>query len=119
MVLWGDGSPTRDFLYVGDAAEGILQAAESYDGAEPVNLGTGRETSIKALAERVAALTGFEGKVVWDASKPNGQPRRLVDASRAERLFGFKPSASLEEGLQREIEWYVQRSQPGESAVRG
>ena len=119
VVLWGDGSPTRDFLYVGDAAEGILQAAESYDGAEPVNLGTGRETSIKALAERVAALTGFEGKVVWDASKPNGQPRRLVDASRAERLFGFKPSASMEEGLQREIEWYVQRSQPGESAVRG
>ena len=85
VVLWGDGSPTREFLYVDDCADGLLLAAERYDGAEPVNLGTGVETSIRELAETIAELTGFEGEIVWDTSMPNGQPRRQLDASRAER----------------------------------
>ncbi|MFN3308426.1 MAG: GDP-L-fucose synthase family protein [Anaerolineales bacterium] len=106
IVLWGDGSPTREFLYVEDAAEGILLAAERYDGAEPFNLGSGMEIRIKDLAELIARLTGFEGKIVWDTSKPNGQPRRALDTSRAERFFGFHAQMSLEEGLRRTIEWY-------------
>ena len=89
IVLWGDGSPTREFLYVDDCAEGIWLAAERYDGAEPVNLGTGEEISIRELAELVAELTGFDGEIVWDTTKPNGQPRRSLDVSRAEELFGF------------------------------
>jgi len=106
VVLWGDGSPTREFLYVDDAAEGLLLAAERYDGAEPVNLGTGSEISIRELAELVAELTGFEGEIVWDTSQPNGQPRRALDTSRARELFGFEAGTSLREGLERTIGWY-------------
>jgi GDP-L-fucose synthase len=110
VVLWGDGSPTREFLYVDDAAEGLLLAAERYDGAEPVNLGTGVETSIRELAELVAELTGFEGELMWDTSMPNGQPRRQLDASRAERLFGFRAGTPLREGLEKTIAWYRDHS---------
>jgi GDP-L-fucose synthase len=107
VVVWGDGSPTREFLYVEDAAEGILRASERYNGSEPVNLGSGREISIKELAEMIANLTGFRGELVWDTSRPNGQPRRALDTSRAERIFGFRAQTPLEEGLQRTIEWYI------------
>jgi GDP-L-fucose synthase len=106
IVCWGDGTPTREFLYVEEAAEGILLAAERYDGPEPVNLAAGMEISIKDLVGLVARLTGFGGDVVWDTSKPNGQPRRCVDPSRAERLFGFRAKLPFEEGLRRTIEWY-------------
>jgi GDP-L-fucose synthase len=106
VVLWGDGSPTREFLYVEDCADGFLLAAESYDGAEPVNLGTGVETSIRELAETIADLTGFDGEIVWDTSMPNGQPRRQLDASRAERLFGFRARTPLRDGLARTVAWY-------------
>jgi GDP-L-fucose synthase len=106
IVIWGDGSPTREFLYVEDAAEGILLAAERYDKGEPVNLGSGREISIRDLAEKIAGLTGFQGRVVWDTTKPNGQPRRKLDVSRAEREFGFRAQFPFEEGLQRTIEYY-------------
>jgi GDP-L-fucose synthase len=108
VILWGDGSPTREFLYVEDAAEGILLAAEKYDGSEPANLGSGSEIRIKDLAELIARLTGFEGELVWDTSKPNGQPRRALDTSRAEKYFGFRAKMSFEEGLRRTIEWYIQ-----------
>jgi GDP-L-fucose synthase len=110
VVLWGDGSPTREFLYVDDCAEGLLLAAEAYDGAEPVNLGTGVETSIRELAETIADLTGFTGEIVWDTSMPNGQPRRQLDASRAERLFGFRARTPLRDGLARTISWYRENS---------
>jgi GDP-L-fucose synthase len=106
VVLWGDGSPTREFLYVDDCAEGLLLAADRYDGAEPVNLGTSEEISIRDLAELVAELTGFEGKIVWDPAMPNGQPRRSLDVSRAKQLFGFEARTSLRDGLARTIEWY-------------
>jgi GDP-L-fucose synthase len=106
VVLWGDGSPTREFLYVDDCAEGLALAAEHYDGAEPVNLGTGVETSIRELAETIAELTGFEGEIVWDTSMPNGQPRRSLDASKAEQLFGFRARTPLREGLERTVAWY-------------
>lgn len=106
IVVWGDGSPTREFLYVEDAAEGILLATEKYAGPEPVNLGSGYEISIKDLAETIARLTGFSGRLVWDTSKPNGQPRRGLDVTRAERLFGFRAATSFEDGLRRTIEWY-------------
>jgi GDP-L-fucose synthase len=106
VVLWGDGSPTREFLFVDDCAAGIALAAERYDGAEPVNLGTGVETSIRELAETIADLTGFEGEIVWDTSMPNGQPRRSLDASKAERLFGFRARTTLRDGLERTIAWY-------------
>jgi GDP-L-fucose synthase len=106
VVLWGDGSPSREFLYVDDCAEGLALAAERYDGAEPVNLGTGVETTIRDLAETIADLTGFEGEIVWDTSMPNGQPRRSLDASKAEQLFGFQARTQLREGLERTIEWY-------------
>lgn len=108
VVLWGDGSPTREFLYVGDAAKGIVNAAEHYNGPEPVNLGSGKEISIKNLAELIGRLTGFEGRFVWDTSKPNGQPRRALDTSRAEKYFGFRAQTEFEEGLRRTIEWYQQ-----------
>lgn len=104
--LWGDGSPTREFLYVEDAAEGILLAAEHYDGGEPVNLGSGMEISIKDLAELIGRLTGYEGEFVWDSSKPNGQPRRRLDVSRAEDYFGFRAGTDFETGLRKTIEWY-------------
>jgi GDP-L-fucose synthase len=107
VVLWGDGSPTREFLYVEDAAEGIALAAERYNGSEPVNLGSGFEISIKDLASLIARLSGFEGELVWDISKPNGQPRRGLDVSRAEKLFGFRSQTPFEEGLRRTIDWYV------------
>lgn len=106
VVLWGDGSPTREFIYAGDAAEGIVMAAEKYNGPDPVNIGSGYEISIKDLAELIARLTGFEGQLVWDASKPNGQPRRGLDTSRADRYFGFKAQTSFEEGLANTIAWY-------------
>ncbi len=106
VVLWGDGSPTREFLYVDDCADGLLLAAERYDGGDPVNLGTGVETSIRELAELIAELTGFEGEIVWDTSMPNGQPRRQLDATRAEQLFGFRAGTELRDGLARTIAWY-------------
>jgi GDP-L-fucose synthase len=106
VVLWGDGSPTREFLYVEDCADALVLAAERFDGAEPVNLGTGEEVSIADLAALVAELTGFEGQVVWDRSKPNGQPRRRLDTSRAETLFGFRARTGLREGLAHTIAWY-------------
>jgi GDP-L-fucose synthase len=106
ITLWGDGSPTREFLFVEDAAEGITRAGASYDGADPVNLGSGEEISIRALAELIAELTGFEGTIEWDSSKPNGQPRRNLDVSRARELFGFEARTSLREGLDRTISWY-------------
>lgn len=107
IVVWGDGSPTREFLYVEDAAEGIVLATERYNKSEPVNIGSAFEIGIKDLAELVARLTGFRGKIVWDTTKPNGQPRRKLDTSRAEREFGFKARVNFEEGLQRTIDWYV------------
>jgi GDP-L-fucose synthase len=106
VVLWGDGSPTREFLYVDDCVEGLVLAADRYDGAEPVNLGTGTETSIRDLAELIGELTGFEGEIEWDTSMPNGQPRRSLDASRARELFGFEARTPLREGLERTIAWY-------------
>jgi GDP-L-fucose synthase len=106
IVLWGDGSPTREFLYVEDCADGIVLAANRYDGAEPVNLGTGVETSIRETVDLVAELVGFDGDIVWDTSMPNGQPRRGLDASRARELFGFEARTPLREGLERTIAWY-------------
>jgi GDP-L-fucose synthase len=106
IVLWGDGSPTREFLYVDDCAEGVVLAARRYDGAEPVNLGTGEEISIHDLAGLIGELSGYDGEVTWDASKPNGQPRRKLDVSRAEELFGFRARTALRDGLLRTIEWY-------------
>jgi GDP-L-fucose synthase len=118
VVLWGDGSPTREFLFVDDAADGLLRAAERYDGPEPVNLGTGSEISIRELAELVAELTGFEGEIRWDTSMPNGQPRRSLDASRAKELFGFEARTPLREGLERTIAWYRQSAPHASSARR-
>ena len=106
LVVWGDGSPTREFLYVEDAADGIVTATESYNDSKPVNLGSGYEIPIKDLAEMIARLTGFEGKLVWDTSKPNGQPRRGLDVSRAKKYFGWEAKVSFEEGMRRTIEWY-------------
>ena len=106
IVVWGDGSPTREFLYVEDAVDGILLASEKYNDPDPVNLGSGHEISIKDLAEMIARLTHFDGKLVWDTSKPNGQPRRGLDISRAEALFGFHAITPFEEGLRRTIAWY-------------
>ena len=108
---WGDGSPTREFLYVEDAAEGILLAAEHYNDSQPVNLGSGKEVSIKELVEMISRLTGFEGRIVWDTTRPNGQPRRSLETSRANRLFGFKAQVGFEEGLRQTIEWYVAQQQ--------
>ena len=107
IVAWGDGSPTREFLYVEDAAEGILVASEKYDGPEPVNLGSGYEISIKELTETIIRLTGFEGELVWDTSKPNGQPRRGLDVSRAREYFGWEAKTPFAEGLRRTIDWYL------------
>ena len=106
IVVWGDGSPTREFLYAEDAAEGILLAAERYDSSDPVNLGSGEEISIKDLANKIVAFTGFEGRLVWDTSRPNGQPRRGLDTSRAKERFGFQAQVKLDEGLKRTIDWY-------------
>jgi GDP-L-fucose synthase len=106
IVLWGDGTPTREYLYVEDCAEGLALAAERYDGPEPVNLGTGVETSIRETAEIVADVVGFSGRISWDASMPNGQPRRSLDASRARELFGFDARTPLREGIERTVAWY-------------
>jgi GDP-L-fucose synthase len=106
IVCWGDGSPTREFLYVDDCAEALVLAAEKYDAADPVNLGSGCEISILSLASTIARLTGYQGRLVWDAARPNGQPRRRLDTSRALARFGFQASTPLEEGLRRTIEWY-------------
>jgi GDP-L-fucose synthase len=105
-VLWGDGSPTREFLYVEDCVEGLVLAAERYDGPEPVNLGAGAEISIRDLADLVADITGFGGRIVWDSTKPGGQPRRSVNASRARELFGFEARTPLREGIERTVAWY-------------
>ncbi len=106
ITLWGDGSPTREFLYVDDCVAGLMLAAERYDGADPVNLGTGEEISIRDLAELVRSETGFEGSIAWDTSKPGGQPRRRLDTSRAAALFGFEARVGLAEGIARTVAWY-------------
>lgn len=106
IVVWGDGSPTREFLYVEDAAEGIVLAAEKYNKKQPVNIGAGFEISIKDLVKLIARLCEFNGKIVWDTSKPNGQPRRMLDTTRAEKEFGFKARTSFEEGMKQTIDWY-------------
>ncbi|MBA7497316.1 GDP-L-fucose synthase [subsurface metagenome] len=106
VVCWGTGKPTRGFLYVEDAAEGILLATEKYNKSDPINLGTDLEISIKDLAELIAKLVGFKGKIKWDVSKPDGQPRRKLDTSGAEREFGFKAKMDFEEGMKKTIEWY-------------
>ena len=106
IVCWGDGTPTREFLYVEDCAQAIVLATERYDGAEPVNVGAGFEISIKALVELIAELTGFRGRVMWDTTKPNGQPRRSLDTSRAWEAFGFRARTPFREGLERTVAWY-------------
>jgi nucleoside-diphosphate-sugar epimerase len=106
IVVWGDGTPTREFLYVKDAARGIALATERYDGAEPMNLGSGMEISIRALVEKIVELTGFEGMIEWDATQPNGQPRRCLDTSRARDALGFEATTGFEEGLRKTIQWY-------------
>lgn len=108
VVVWGDGSPTREFVYVKDAARGIALAAERYNQSKPVNIGSGFEISIKDLAEKIARMTGFAGELVWDTSKPNGQPRRALDTSRAKDEFGFEAQTDFDEGLQHTIDWYLQ-----------
>jgi GDP-L-fucose synthase len=110
VILWGDGSPTREFLYVDDAARGFRLAVEGYDGAEPVNLGSGEEISIRNLAERVRVKVGFEGAIEWDTSRPNGQPRRRLETSRARDRFGFQAEMPFDVGLTKTIQWYVENS---------
>lgn len=107
VEVWGTGKASREFLYVEDAAKGIILAAEKYDKPEPVNIGTGNEIKIKYLAELIAKLTGYRGKIVWDITKPDGQPRRCLETSKAEKEFGFKAKIDFEEGLRRTIDWYV------------
>jgi GDP-L-fucose synthase len=114
ITVWGTGKATREFLYAADAAEGIVLAAERYDGDEPVNLGAGAEISIRDLVELIARLTGFRGKIIWDASKPDGQPRRRLDTARAERHFGFTARTGFEAGLKQTVEWYRQATQAKE-----
>jgi GDP-L-fucose synthase len=107
VEVWGSGAASREFLYVDDAARAIVDAAEHYDGPEPVNVGSGREITIRRLVELIASLTGYDGDIRWDASKPDGQPRRMLDTSRARRLFGFEARIPLEEGLRRTIDWWI------------
>jgi GDP-L-fucose synthase len=114
IVLWGDGSPTREFLYVEDAAQGIILATEQYDKSDPVNLGSGMEISIHDLATTIAEMTGFTGRIIWDTNQPNGQPRRRLDVSRAEREFGFRAATPFEVGLRKTINWYISSIQPKE-----
>ncbi len=117
VTVWGDGSPTREFLYVGDAAEAIVLAAERYESSEPVNIGSAFEISIKELTETIARVCNFRGQIVWDTGKPNGQPRRKLDTSRAAEAFGFVAHTTFEEGLQRTVAWYrAQRGAAGEPA---
>ena len=108
VTLWGDGTPTREFLYVEDAAEGIILAAEKYDAPEPVNLGTGQEISMKDLAALIAQEVGYAGKIVWDTSKPNGQPRRCLDVRRAKEQFGFQAAMPFEEGIRKTVAWFLE-----------
>jgi len=110
IVLWGDGTPTREFLYVDDAVDALVVAADAFDGPEPVNLGTGEEISIADLAALIAELTGFTGAIEWDTSRPNGQPRRKLDTSRARELFGFEAKTALRDGLEKTIAWYRDRA---------
>ncbi len=112
LPVWGDGSPTREFLYVEDAAAGIIAAAEKYNGPEPVNLGSGYEISIKDLAEMIVRLTGFSGRIAWQTDKPNGQPRRGLDVRRAREYFGWQTQVPFEEGMRRTIEWYQTQQLP-------
>ena len=119
ITVWGTGKPTREFLYVEDAAEGIVLAAERYDQPDPVNLGTGFEISIKDLTELIVKLTGFEGRIIWDTSKPDGQPRRCLDVGKADRLFGFRAGTPLKQGLAKTIKWYrARRHFPDASRTR-
>jgi GDP-L-fucose synthase len=112
IVVWGDGTATREFLFADDAAEGILLASERYNSSEPVNLGSGFEISVRDLAEKIAALAGFHGRIVWDTAKPNGQPRRRLDCRRAEQEFGFRARVGFDQGLRRTVEWYVAQRRP-------
>ena len=114
--VWGDGTATREFLYVDDAVEGILLASERYDSSEPVNIGSGEELSIADVTTRIAAAVGFTGRLNWDTSQPNGQPRRRLDVSRAQERFGFRARTSFDEGLRRTVEWYLQ-SRPANTAI--
>jgi len=113
VIVWGTGKPTREYLYVEDAAEAIVLATEKYNKAEPVNLGSGCEISIRDLVSLIANLTGFKGQVTWETSRPDGQPRRLFDSSKAEKEFGFRPRMSFEEGLRKTIEWYKEKRAKG------
>ncbi len=117
IVLWGDGSATREFLYVTDAAEAVVAAARMYDGAEPVNIGSGTEISICHLAGKIAGLTGFAGRIRLDTTKPNGQPRRCLDVSRAEREFGFRAHTNLDSGLKQTVDWYLEHRDKSVSCV--
>lgn len=111
VVCWGDGTPTREFLFVEDGARGVVRAAALYDSPEPVNVGSGFEISTRELAETIAEVVGFEGRIGWDTSRPNGQPRRLLDTSRAHREFGFRAETSFRDGLRRTIDWYERTRQ--------
>jgi len=118
IVVWGDGSPTREFLYVEDAAEGLLLAAEKYDESDPVNIGSGEEIAIRDLVHLIASEVGFGGDIVWDTSKPNGQPRRCLNIDRAQRLFGFRAAHSLPQGLAQTVSWFLtHRHQDGVSRL--
>jgi GDP-L-fucose synthase len=117
VTVWGTGKATREFLYVEDAAEAIVLAAERYDGLEPINVGAGQEISIKDLVGLIAKLTGFSGRIIWDSSKPDGQPRRMLDTSRAATCFGFVAKTPFEEGLRRTIEWYRERIKAGHASA--
>jgi len=110
VIVWGSGKATREFIYAEDCAEGIVKAAQSYDKPEPVNIGTGIETPIRDLAEKIKDLIGYKGDIVWDSSKPDGQPRRCLDVSRALKEFGFKAKTNFDEGLKKTIQWYINSS---------
>ncbi|MEY4513071.1 MAG: hypothetical protein RLZZ450_5193 [Pseudomonadota bacterium] len=112
--LWGDGSPTREFLYVDDCAEGLIRMAERYDSSDPINIGSGREVSIRNLAELVGGLCGFQGALVWETDRPNGQPRRALDVTRARERLGFASTTTLEQGLKATIDWYRQHREKSE-----
>ena len=116
VVLWGDGTPTREFLYVEDCTEGLIAAAEQYDDPDPINLGTGHEIAMRDLADKIKTLTDYEGGIHWDSSKPNGQPRRMLDVSRAKERFGFSAPTSLDDGLQRTIAWYRENREDRDQA---
>jgi GDP-L-fucose synthase len=107
IICWGTGKASREFVYVSDAAEGVLLATEHYNGPEPVNIGAGFEITIKDLVDKIVKLTGFKGQIRWDSSKPDGQPRRRLDVSRAKQFFGFEAKMSFDEGLKRTVDWYL------------